>query len=76
MHLANMVLAAVIAIMLSRIIPAILDYQATKYLSVKIETKCEKQDKPKTVVEWLIEKFKERKKKKEKNYQSYYILEK
>ena len=73
MHLANMALAAVIVIMASKIIPAILNYRATKYLSLKIETKYEKQNKPKTVVEWLIEKYKERKKKKEKNYQPYYI---
>lgn len=73
MHLANMALAAVIVIMVSKVIPAILHYRATKYLSLKIETKCEKQNRQKTAVEWLIEKFRERKKKKEKDYQPYYV---
>lgn len=73
-YLANMALAIVIVIMVGKVIPAILNYRATKYLSLKIEsTKCEKQNNPKTAVKWLIEKCKDRKKKTENDYQPYYI---
>jgi len=44
MHLAKMCLAAVIAIMVSRVVPAILEFKKIKYLEVVITTKqCDKE---------------------------------
>ena len=56
MHLANMALLAVIVIMISRVIPAILEYKSMKSLEVKIIAKqCNESNDEKSTYEKILD---------------------
>ena len=69
-YLAQLALAATIAIMISKVIPAMLQFRTMKFLEVKITTKqCEERD---TVFQKILNWVKERKDKKENYYLDRY----
>lgn len=68
LHIANIALAAAITIMLSRVIPAILEWRTVKSLEVQIITKQCGEEKQITSLTKILDRIKERKNKRDNQY--------